>query len=411
MFGFRIDEEFLDLDANTSFSFEVNNPLFNTDFEKGMHTYDVSAPASDRNRRLLQHAGSLSIRSFGNRALPCQMWLKGQLYRAGKLYVLERTEKYKLQFVSDAGDLDTVADDKLRLLDLTGVGVSYPRVNNSIFSDSHSYMNAGGATVPMPNLVQTFRNVLANYGYSVSGSWLADYADRVIYNPVQASGTVDITRHVPDLEVAEFLKRIRKHYGLAFLFNTKARQLQLVYLQDALSNPNYTDWTHLIANRVPFWEPNTTDGFTLQLATENDDALQEGMEGAWQYRIGNGKQGIPTGIGTTSMQGGVPTVLQEGSTYADEADFAFRVLAGSVAETVAGVASRHTDWLAWKSEAENITFSTRLGIAELLHLDPLDKKLIRTPQGTFKAFWEKVEIDLNMRGEMQSKVRFLKVMQ
>ncbi|WP_299755314.1 hypothetical protein [uncultured Pontibacter sp.] len=422
MFGFRINEEFLDLEQNASLSLEVNNPLFNQDFEKGMLTYGVSAPLSDRNRRLLRFAGSLSIRSIGKRPLPCQMWLRGQLYRVGKLYVLGRTDKYKVQFVSDAGDLDTVTEDMLRGTDLSGVSMAYPKVlNPGFYSDEEAafgypgYMNGGGPQVPMPNLVEVFRKTMARYGYSISGQWLQDYANRVIYNPVLQGNPLQPQLHVPELKVAEFIKSIRKHYGLGFIFNGKSKSLQLVYLQEALQNTAYTDWTHL-AQGTPAWDPNTSDGFTLQLQTDSDDERQKDAQAAYQYKYGNGAETINTGIGTTAMENGVPIVDQEGATYDDEPDFSFRVLVDngngtSSAETVEAVASRHLDWMAWHSETEPVTFNLNLGISELLQLDPLDKKLIRTPQGTLKAFWEKVQVSLNMTGEMKSKVRFLKVMQ
>jgi hypothetical protein len=256
---------------------------------------------------------------------------------------------------------------------------------------------------------------MARYGYNSEGPWLQDYANRVIYNPVLQGSPLQPQLHVPNLKIADFIKSIRKHYGLAFIFNGKARGLQLVYLQDALQNPRYTDWTHL-AQSGHGWEPNTSDGFTLQLLTDSDDERQKDAQAAYQYKFGNGAEPIPTGIGTTAMLGGVPIVEQERALYADEADFAFRVLVDNgngtaTAETLEGVASRHLDWLAWRSETEPIVFNMNLGISELLQLDPIDKKLIRTPQGTLKAFWEKVEVSLNMAGEMKSKVKFLKVMQ
>lgn len=441
MIGFRINEEFLELDENTSMQMELNNPLFNQEFEKGSLTYDITAPSSPKNKRLLKFAGSLSVRSHSKEALPCQMWLKNQLWRVGKLRVLEASDKYKFNFQSDAGTLDTLGNDRLRATDLGSLQLTptpktledsfaFVPVANSIFykEGGNGFMNLfqGGShmppLVPMPFLVYTLRKVLARYGYTPTGAWLSESATRrrVIYNVLEALDSVELNRHVPDLTVADFLKAIRKRYGLGFIFDTKGKNLHLVRLQDALADPMYDDWTS-ITQRGYSWQPNTTDGFTLRDALDSNDELQKDMPdsfGAWVY--GNGQETIETGIGSTAMENGMPKVMQQGSSYGEEkeARFSFRVLQyfpevtpGGRAETWQDLAPAHQDWLTWRAETEAITRNVNLGIRHLLMLNPLRKVMITSNEGTLKAFWEKIDLTLNMKGEIKAKARFLKVMQ
>jgi len=441
MIGFRIDEEFLELDENTSIQMELNNPLFNQDFEKGSLTYDITAPRSPRNQRLLRFAGSLSIRSYTKESIPCQMWLHNQLWRIGKLRVLEASDKYRFNFQSDAGALDSLGQDRLRSLVLDPVPLTalpkslqdpyalVPVANAAFYKEGgngHMNLFSGGAhtapLVPMPFLVHVLEQTLDRYGYEPVGAWLQEEATRrrAIFNIVEASGQVDLTRHLPDITVAEFLKAVRKRYGLGLVFDTKAKQLHLVRLQDALADPRYDDWTS-ITQRGYTWQPNTTDGFTLkELLDSNDDLQQDKPESFGTWVFGNGKETIDTGIGSVVMEEGVPAVSQKGSSYdaEDEGKFSFRVLQyvpGAVprgeAETWEDLKPAHQDWLAWRSETEAITRNVSLGPNRLLMLDPLLKVLIESPEGIVKAFWEKIDLQLNMKGEIRAKAKFLKVMQ
>lgn len=441
MIGFRINEEFLELDEGTSIQMDLNNPLFNQDFEKGSLTYDITAPKSPKNQRLLKFAGSLSVRSHTKEALSCQMWLQNQLWRVGKLRVLEASDKYKFNFQSDAGTLDTLSTDKLRAAGLGTAPLTasvkslddpyalVPVLNNAFYKEGgNGYMNLFSGEnhmpplIPMPYLVDIIRKVLDRYGYAPTGAWLEEVATRrrVIYNVIEASGIVELNRHVPDLFVADFLKAIRKRYGLGLVFDTKGKYLHLVRLQDALDDPAYDDWTSITQQGFS-WQPNTTDGFILKDALDSNDELQKDVPddfGTWTF--GNGLDPIETGIGSMAMHNGFPEVKQPGSSYADEkeAKFAFRVLQylpgdvpAGTAETWDELAPAHRDWLAWRSETEAITRQVNLATRHLLMLNPLRKVMISSNEGTLKAFWERIELTLNMKGEIKAKAKFLKVMQ
>jgi hypothetical protein len=297
----------------------------------------------------------------------------------------------------------------------------------------YGYMNYGyqqqvlNTVVAMPYLVHVLKKVMEHYGYTVSGDWLTDpeNARRVIFNTVLVdlnAATVQVAKHLPDITVGEFLKSIRKRYGLAYVWNTKTKVLEVVRLKDVLQEPAFADWTGM-AHKAYTWAPNTTDGFELNEPLEGgDEMMKELPEKYGAYVHGNGRDLVETGIGTTLMEDGLPSVSMQGGTMAEPPKFGLRVLRyigdvlndnynTSEAETIQMLAADHVDWLSFRSETEQIERVVNLNVPQLTALDPLTKTLIAGTDGTAKAFWESIRLSVSSKGVGPAKVKFLKVMQ
>ncbi|QCR23068.1 hypothetical protein [Pontibacter sp. SGAir0037] len=454
MIAFKINDEYLDLESGTSIEIKLVNPLFNNDFEQGMLTYDFNVKATPKNLLLLAFAGHLSLRTSAVQALPCQMWLNNQLWRVGKLQVLERTEKnYRVNFQSDAGALDELAEDRLREIDLGSVQMNnsvkalypvdkvaqFPVRNTGFYKEPpvlysgtmNNFLNGFNEApkVPFPYLVHVLHQLMAAYGWTVKGQWLEEEATRrrVIFNTVAVdNGEVVVNRHVPDLTAGEFLKAIRKRYGLGLVFRTKSKELELVRLQDALKSTSYQDWTWRV-QRGYTWAPNKTDGFTLREELDSEDDLQKELtEDYGTLVFGNGKEVVETGVGSTTMEtlpwgAVVPGVSQLGGSYEEPSKFSFRVLSYRGLVDNAPAAENETwddlqdalqEWYTWKGQTELIQRTVNLHVSHLLELDPLWKIFVRSEEGTVKAFWSEIDITVSLKdGIRPAKVKFLKIMQ
>jgi hypothetical protein len=467
MIGFRIDGEELDLNASTSVQVEYYSGLFEIERIPGMLTFPVTLPWSKKNKRLLGFPGNLSVRRYRREPFDCQMYL-GNLWRIGKLYILGTSDKgISVNFQSDIGDLgDGFKNDSLHDLDLGSVPLSmavqavYPEstyalfpVYNPVFYDNDeafatyagylNYYDTSFKTLstqhpctPFPYLVHIMRQVMAHYGYRITGQWLEEEETRrlVIYNtyaldaPEQA--TVEHRLHVPDIKVNEFMKAIRAAFGLGYLFNTATKTMEVVRLNDVVQITGYVDW-QARALQVKGWKPNDTDGFRLELTPDSSDELNKVTPPAAVLQLGKGKDLISAKLGTLHMrQEGsrlLPQARQEGSSgrYAGSDGFSLSLLsyrgleggyplgssqqlAWTGAEGLYEQCHRH--WLDFLGETESIETEINLNITDLRTLRPERKVLVRDGHTPLKAFWTKISVTISLQdGIKTAKAPLLKV--
>ncbi|WP_276496739.1 hypothetical protein [Pontibacter litorisediminis] len=402
MIKFRVNGEELDLEPSTTVQVEYHSSLFDVERIPGMLTYPITLPWSKKNKRLLGFPGQLSVRSYRKEPFACEMYLEN-LWRVGKLYMLGTSEKgIKVNFQSEVGDLgEGFKNDSLRDLDL-GTGSEYAllKVQNDKFPENGS--------VPYPYLVNILRQVMRQYGYTISGPWLEKESTKalVLYNTQPpAPGQVVYAQHLPDMKVNEFMKAIRAAFGLGYLFNTTTRTMEIVRLKDVIKETAYVDWREKPV-LVKEWTPNETDGFKLEFKPVNEQPLA--------YQVGRGKQAIPINLSTLAMSGDVPVDSAEAS-Y--DGKFDLILLTSIPGATPRGQAldpallyqECHRDWLEFLSVTELIETEVDLNITDLRTLRQDRKVLVYDGQSFIKALWGKVSVSISLQdGIKRAKVPLYK---
>jgi hypothetical protein len=477
MIGLKINEAFLELEANASLQIELHNPLFSEDQETGLFSYDITAPLSHSNQRTLNFPGALAVRAYRKEPWPCQLWLgeRLQLFRQGKLNVLDRTGKgYRLSFQSDCRDMATAGTDLLRELDLGTATLSlsvknpypidkyalFPVKNKTFYGDKNPdfrgylnyYFNSFQANssqnfyaiTPFPYLCHLLERVFSHYGYRISGGWFNSAAaqklclysiyaqDKITTGLNSYEPVIDFKNHVPEVTVGEFLKAVRKRLALAFVFNTKAREVEIVKLTDALTDPVADDWTAITQPDYD-WQPNQTDGFTLEMASDSNDDLQKNTPEFLKYQVGNGKESISTLIGAleeitetdpiNARTWTIPQAEQQGNSpefdLGTDKAFGLRLFSYEGLQNGypygkplqwADTTADYDNWLNFLGETETITRKVNLKLPHLLAADPKRKIIIRAPEGTIKAFWKRIVFTVSQQKGIVAKVEFSKTL-
>ncbi|MDJ1480294.1 hypothetical protein QNI16_07345 [Cytophagaceae bacterium YF14B1] len=341
MIGFKIGDEFLDLEPSASIGIEWYNPLFvKDDATPGLLTYPITAPYTRTNQRLLGNPESLSLAEPPQRDFPCQFYINRILWKVGILkYRGFNGSQYTLNFQSDAGDFSTLVKDvsmqavnyKSGILSATVKTLDdeyalFP-IRNSLFFQEDTvvdgfagyvnlYNNGAftGPITPFPYLKFILSEIVRNYGYSLTGAWLnEDYVKRlVIYNNYQPSypgqaagaapnGALNYQKHVPDVTITTFLNALRQLFCLAYIVNANNKTIQIVRLKDVINDTSFIDWTDKsertfkedVADRI---------GYTLKQTVETEDELNKSLATDWaEYKYGAGGELVTTEMSTLHM--------------------------------------------------------------------------------------------------------------
>lgn len=496
---FRLGDpgESLDLSEDTEVQVEINSPLFETDQLPGTLIYPFTVPATPKNRRLLAFAGYLAATQVPNRRFVCQLYLLGVLWRRGLLSVVKRSaDGFELSFQTDVGDVSIQLTDR-QLIDLplptvplvmpSGSVPSYPArlyalptVVNSLFYPEkdavtlgykglvNPYAGSYDTTQPivaMPYLRVVVEQVCALIGYELAGSFFNDLeVQRLVLYSNQAvdvaSGTVDLSQHLPDQSLPDFLVAFRGLFCLSTVFDSVRRQFLVDSLRDVLADARYVDWSDRLEAGLE-WEPNTSAGYWLKQTLDGGDDLSKNAPASeYELKVGGATEQIEVDASSLSMQRGQPTptagstaadtllpvTVQKGNSplLPDEKDnkVSLRLLfdrglqkdangqeyplaSAEVVDygglQVGNYSLRwdgpqglyqvwHKDWLDFRSRTETVTRSLRLRLADLLQLDPRRKVLIRSAEGTTLAFWKSITVTISQQGGIQSaQIPFYKI--
>ncbi|MDJ1472826.1 hypothetical protein [Xanthocytophaga flava] len=479
MIGFKIGDEFLDLEPGATVSIELYNPLFQKeDQTPGLLTYPITAPYSRTNQRLLGNPENLSLAEPPQRDFPCQFFINHVLWKVGILkYRGFSGGKYTLNFQSDAGDFSALVKDvsmqavtyrqgifSATIKTLDDEYALFP-IRNSLFFEVdeenpipgfNGYVNLyangafSGPIVPFPFLKFILSQIMAAYGYTVSGDWLnEDYVKRlVIYNTFQPgylgqaagappSGSLNYQKHVPDEKITVFLNALRQLFGLSYIFNANSKTLTIIRLKDVVLDNNYIDWTDLSEMTYTEGVPDRS-GYTLKQTVESEDELNKSLPVDWaEYKYGAGGEVITTEMSTLhtvkTVQNGrswlVPATEQQGASVlygtGENKKFSMRLLlyggsqtdslsnlyplGSAVNETWSGAPftnrslqyagpyglyeNNWKDWIEFLDKTRSVQYSVRLSMSDLLTLDPTRKVLI----DKVKYFYEKIKFTVSMK--------------
>lgn len=471
----------LDLAAGTTISLEIQNPLFRFDAVPGTTSYTFAIPWTPNNLRALNFPHVRAAQGERIAPEPYGFYLDNVLWRQGSLVYKDCDEQKRVwnyTFAAGAADLQARIDGRtLRQLDLGRATLelrpdaalyALPMHHNPQFyakNDSFTTgagfindyrsgayrLNAGSTwrfpIVPFLRLVPLLERVFGALGYRVSGGWLTDAADLVCYSdravevlsPAPATvptlpADFDLSQHVPDLGVGEFLVALQKQHGLGFDFHPVRPEVRIVRLRDVVADDAYVERTGGPARSVPA----EYGGFLLKMGLE-DDELNKTRDTSWaQLRVGNGKTSLDTVAGTLHLlevldksdqsKRLVPAVLAKGASPAFEAGDDSRAglrllydqgltayqgntypLATSASPGGGLPALRwpgsdglyqvcYQAWLDFLDRAGREERTMVFRVADLLSLDPLRKELV----GGRKYLWEKVSVSVSTARRLES---------
>jgi hypothetical protein len=474
MIGLQVAAGWLELVSGT-ISMDINNPFFSTNTVPGTVSYPFGLAMTPGNLVKLNFPHVRADQGEKIAPVPVQFYLDGVLRWVGSLVYLDVDEEkqvFEYHFVADAADLQSRIDGvSLISLDLGSVPLdlradhadyALPSMRNTQFYDTDKVKDYSGIAnyyqggqyqlspggkrapiVPFLRLVKLLPRVLGALGYAVSGPWLdlpevqrlVVYSDRAAEN---ADGNVlldlVLNRHVPDMNVGDFLLALQKFFALGYDFHPVRRELRIRPLRDVIADQAYLPRVGGPAKTTAV----TTDGFTLEMELE-DDELNKTLDTGWKKLVvGNGKEVISTAAGTlhvvreadplnASRQWLVPAVEAKGaSLFGEQGDdsrcglrllydrglqpdslgepyplatwdvFDFAgYLVGESTLRWAGArgiyATWHATWLDFLDRATTKERTMQFRVHDLLTLDPARKELVDYK----KYLWEKVSLRLS----------------
>lgn len=449
---------------------EIANPYFQTDAIPGVSTYAFDLPATGDNPR---HLGwpHLYRGAGGPPPVAVDCYLEGVRWKRGSLVYRgydAKKQTYRTNFVADATDL-AKALAALRLpalvlpdqvLDLAGVAGAYmlaPVRNAAFFDDKNpafkGILNYPGATaanrvlVPMCYLVPVLRQAFAGLGWAVVGGFVDDaeiqtaviYSDRALSAALAAGDAFNPARHLPDVAVSELLLALQNLFCLGIYFNPSTRQVRFTPLRDVAQRREYTDRPGAVLTSAG---TNETNGFTLKLAPDTEDALDKTLDTSWQQLVvGGGQEEITVAAGTLHLvrekdpnlppvpgrQWLVPAISAKGASVdyelGDDSRTGLRLLfdrgpqndgqgqpyrllsagtANYAGDAVGDYSLRwdgpqglyqqwHRPWLAFRARAVPLEYQVPFTIADLLALDPSGHELV----DHHLMLWQKVSLKVS----------------
>jgi hypothetical protein len=444
-------------------SLDIVSPYFDHEAIPGITTLPLELPWTRENLRGLnfphQYRGP-----GGPPPVIVDCYIDQVRWQRGKMVYLSvdaQGKKLRYNFVSGSTDLATLIKDvKLPTLDLGTVALEkltstadyalMPVRNTTFFGDVDkapkdysgylNYFPTAPYLAPMPYLVPILRKVLAIWGYTVVGDWIENpeiqklviYSDRLVDSK---AATFDLARHVPNIDVADFLLALQGLFCLGIDFNVATAQVRITALRDVAAaaaagqRARPGAWQSSVAN--------STTGFTLSSAPDDNDELDKTLDTSWQkLTIGAGGEAQQVRAGTLHMvsvandgriwqvpayegKGAVPGNADVG----DESKVGLRVLfdrgsqpdsqgvpyvlASALSTNIRGekigayslhwngpdglVVQWHQAWLTFRARAVQHEYSSEFRIADLLTLDPAQADLV----DFHLCLWEKVSISID----------------
>ena len=344
MTGFKTVDPAEWLDFDQAVGLEIRSPLFDFGSIPGILSYPVSLADTPHNRRLLGFPAARSRRVGPVPVVEADYYVGGTLWRRGVLRYLgydSAAGEYSYQFEADADALATRLDGvtlpRLTLPTAQGLALGpetaayvlapirnpafYPADKNPDWGGVVNYFApgagapatnpAGGAhryaVVPLLKVVPLLRRAFGQFGYAVTGPWVADaeiqalvlYSTRALDAETgpEPAATFDYADLLPDERFAELILALQQTFCLAYVFPAGRREVHIVALRDVVADLAAQPRQPLAAYRDV---ASTVDGFVLGYTPDGDDALLKAAPWA-EVRLGNGKEPLKPAADTLRM--------------------------------------------------------------------------------------------------------------
>jgi hypothetical protein len=322
MIGFSVDGVALKLSDNTSFSLEIDNPMFTANIG-GSRLYNFSVP-NRGNEILLDYAFMIPAQPQKLIIEGVMMYLLGQPYRKGTLVIRGADDTYtQLSFHSDAGALATsLVNFPLSSLPLQKYPLSFSHegvypdrafafpmmrneafygASNPDFSGWVNYYNRGQAIntdknlhtlVPMPFLRTVLDGIAQHTGYGLSGEWLFEEKtrrllvhnnrslDEIPYRINQYGKEINLAAHVPDISCGQFLVDLKNMFGLAVKVDPMTDTIYFHRFKDLVERMFYLDFTAKTSKKINL-KRDKVGQFVLEMQADSSDELLRNQTNSW----------------------------------------------------------------------------------------------------------------------------------
>lgn len=312
MISITANGEQLDLLAKTSIEFEFINPAFSSAGQDGSFGYPFTLPGTSKNHRITGHAYNLQKRDVLAISIPAKIFVYGLPIADGilKLTFPVSREQVKV-FVVVNTFADAVKDQSLRSVNYGDVdtmaisGAAYktymndriaPGSDRVAFYPSYAYLQQNPyesgvgfdafyrEIVPHPYIKFLYRSIIEHFGYAFEDGLftpadlqhLTLYHHRhVAFDPDTASFVLDLSKIVPDLDVADFIKKLDSLFNSKIYVDNRRKNVKLITLESLLDAP-YREWTNKADQHFDV-DPFDPEGFLLQFSWSDIDDFHDKM--------------------------------------------------------------------------------------------------------------------------------------
>lgn len=306
MFGYRIENVWVDLVPGQNVKLSRFNNLFDFEAIRGSLVNDFTLPFSPKNDKLFGWYREDKMR-YQNREYYCEVVADGYVIERGYIELADLQEgNYVVVFTQNLSEFfgiwQTVSLKKLPLgsAAITPVkaanhltdAVCWPTVGNkamygtNVLSGYTDKMNEWNATVlkpaacvPMLFLRFLFNKISEITGISFSGEFLESdvFKRAVIFNVHSLDGltTINYVNHVPDMTLIDCIKELKRLFNLVIVLDVYRKQVRIRFAENILKTKATLDWTKKI---VPTTARTPEKLNRLKLESEldgNDNIMKE----------------------------------------------------------------------------------------------------------------------------------------
>lgn len=300
----RMSGEIMDLAPQSKVDLELVNPYLTYDDILSSKASIPNLPATARNRSLLGYPDLLQNDRVNYRYY-CEKYYNGQLLQTGVAVLTEAGVDYSFTVVQALGEF--FGDYQTKLLTeiefgsielpeiLTKVvkqenknAVCFPTIVNPDYYGANGALvnysglmndyQAGAYTESGPRVAFVFLDYLLERIASLTGTTIdGDYFNRpefrklILFNTraLDGASAVRISRHLPELTLAQFFLELRKFFNLSFTIRPAEKRFTIGFTNDILKKPTRKNWSEKALKEFKK-QPETNR--RLQLGSEQDSA-------------------------------------------------------------------------------------------------------------------------------------------
>ncbi|PRY47117.1 hypothetical protein CLV58_101183 [Spirosoma oryzae] len=309
----RMNGRIVDLSPGAKIELELVSPYLVYDDILSSKVTIPNLPASARNRAILGYPDLLQNDAVSFRYM-CEKYYNGQLLQTGAAVLTEAGSEYSFTVVQALGeffgahqykplseiDFGSLAlpNPLVKLVNSgnapavcfptivnpdyygsNGAEVSYSGKMNDFASGAYS---ATGPKVPFLFVDYLLGRIAAVTGTTITGDYFTtrpELRKLILFNTRAldrdagpGASAVTISRHLPELTLAEFFLELRKLFNLSFTFSPAERKLSIGFTSDMLKRPTVKDWSEK-ALKVYRKQPETSRRLQLGSELDSNDGL------------------------------------------------------------------------------------------------------------------------------------------
>lgn len=310
----------LDLNADTSISYTLNNSVFtssDTSQLPGSYSFPFTVPVTGHNLKVLKHP-NLVTAATKYQAGECEIYFGGTLLFSGTLTV-QSSDRRSISLYVVSAQVTDIKKTKLSDLPLGGaraIGnkaallahaketaqnpldydyVFFPILNQNFIENKSSkifywfqnYWNSATEEfeldddkpifMPFIRLEYLLSELLAQTGFFFVNEFqdtdelknLVVYNNYSMYSQDGVSGSINLSNHVSQTNCSDFLKKVSAVFCLGIFTDFLSKKIRLVPLKKVLSRPAESDWTYFA--EYEYQIPNTERDTPENLCYAEDD--------------------------------------------------------------------------------------------------------------------------------------------